>query len=65
MIKTRDELAEEILSYHGCVSGDCPHEDQMDCYKSLIKHSLLAGHDARNSEVEALKKKIKEIENES
>lgn len=48
---TRDQLAEEIVGYHGCCSGDCPHDKQRECFIELIK----AGYDARDAEVEALK----------
>ena len=23
---------------HGCLTGDCPHDDQNDCVDSLLKH---------------------------
>lgn len=30
----RDELAEkEIFEFHGCFTGDCPHEKYSDCAK--------------------------------
>lgn len=32
----------EILGYHGCASGDCPHEKQSECFAALVE----AGHDA-------------------
>lgn len=36
-MKTIDEIVKEVMSYHGCTTGDCPHETQMDCYADLIK----------------------------
>lgn len=40
-IKSADEIAaEEILDYHGCLTGDCPHDKQRDCFKSLVMEGL-------------------------
>lgn len=27
----------EILDYHGCVSGDCPHEKYTECLETLVR----------------------------
>ena len=35
--KKIERMADRIEAYHGCFSGDCPHEKQVDCYKEMIK----------------------------
>ena len=30
----------EELNYHGCLTGDCPHEKQCECDNSLKEHFL-------------------------
>ena len=30
----------EELNYHGCLTGDCPHEKQHECDSSLKEHFL-------------------------
>ena len=27
---------EKLKEYHGCLSGDCPHEKQEECYKEMF-----------------------------
>lgn len=50
-VKTKEEMAEEeCFEYHGCFTGDCPHNQVKDCGK----HFFLAGYDAC---MESLKKK--------
>lgn len=38
------DAAAEILGYHGCVSGDCPHEKQSECFAALVEAGYDAGH---------------------
>jgi len=28
----------EVHTYHGCFTGDCPHEHQNDCYEEMLRH---------------------------
>ena len=32
--KYREEI--EIFVYHGCLTGDCPHEKSIECHHALI-----------------------------
>jgi len=43
MSAARDAAA-EILGYHGCSSGDCPHEKQSECFAALVEAGYDAGH---------------------
>lgn len=38
------DAAAEILGYHGCSSGDCPHEKQSECFAALVEAGYDAGH---------------------
>ena len=38
------DAATEILGYHGCASGDCPHEKQSECFAALVEAGYDAGH---------------------
>ena len=31
------DAAAEILDYHGCASGDCPHAKQSECFAALVE----------------------------
>jgi hypothetical protein len=31
---------EEMLGYHGCLSGDCPHEKQVECFRSVTEDTV-------------------------
>ncbi len=42
LAKARDAQVKEILSYHACADGDCPHASHMECLAALIG----AGFDA-------------------
>lgn len=56
---TARDAAAEILGYHGCSSGDCPHEKQSECFAALVEAGYDAGHaralEEMGAEVERLK----------
>ncbi len=47
------DAAAEILGYHGCSSGDCPHEKQSECFAALVEAGYDAGHARALKEMDA------------
>lgn len=37
-----EKEAENILEYHGCNSGDCPHDQQSQCFITFIQEGATA-----------------------
>lgn len=37
MPKELEQMRDEIFSYHGCLTGDCPHEKQKQCFEVIFE----------------------------
>lgn len=37
--KMMSDECEQVKGYHGCLTGDCPHENQLSCSQDLIEYS--------------------------
>lgn len=36
---------DEIFSYHGCLTGACPHEKQAECFAAIFDEGVIAGRE--------------------
>jgi len=43
--QTNTDRCDGFPEYHGCVSGDCPHDKQVDCFKALFEEGRLSRDD--------------------
>lgn len=54
---TLSEAAKERLDkfphYHGCFTGDCPHEKQTECFKAIFEYGYTFAKEETHKEIEA------------
>jgi hypothetical protein len=53
-----EAAAREILDYHGCASGDCPHDKQAQCFEALVIAGYLTCAADREGRVAMLEKQL-------
>jgi hypothetical protein len=60
-----EKVRDEAKDYHGCIGGDCPHEEYIECYEELLDHGANLFLESLAEAIDALESYVRNEEKEA